>query len=168
MEYSPEIELILKGLNRDRAEVSAKLAEIDKVIKKVKSGIFDFINPAKINDNVEANDIEHIKQKSIVFPIKGNMKVQALSIMDIIGKACKLKEIQTEFNTLTSSNINLRETIRTLNKNELIKLMREKNSNRGIYWVKTDWLEDNGTRLKDEHKFEGFDMLYKADNLEYV
>jgi len=43
--------------------------------------------------------------------------------------------------------------------------MKEKDATRGIYWVKTEWLEDN--RLKEEFKPVGFDMLYKADNLEY-
>jgi hypothetical protein len=164
MEYSPEIEMILKGLNRDRAEIIAKLSDIDKVIKKVKTGNLNFTQ--SVVEDTE--NIEHIKQKSFIFPQKAGLKVQVLSIFDLIGKACKIRDIQTEFNALTGSNINIRETLRTLNKAELIKLMKDKNEFRGYFWVKTDWLQDNGKTLKDEHKFEGFDMLYKADNLEYI
>lgn len=164
MEYSPEIELILKGLKRDRDELSAKLAEIDKVIKKVKTGNLDFNK----NGSTNGNGTEHIKQNTTVFPHNANLRVQILTVMDMLGKACKLKEINAEINNHNGSNINIRETVRTLNKSELLKMMREKNSERGIYWVKSEWLEDNNTRLKDEYKFDGFDMLYKAENLEYV
>ena len=35
------------------------------------------------------------------------------------------------------------------------------------YWVKTEWLEDNGTRLKEKHRFEGFDLLYSDEMIEF-
>ena len=34
MEYSPEIALILNGLNRDRDELSAKLNDVERLIKR--------------------------------------------------------------------------------------------------------------------------------------
>jgi hypothetical protein len=73
--------------------------------------------------------------------------------------------LQTEYNRLSGTHFNIREIVRSLHKSRLLRLMKEKDATRGIYWVKTEWLEDN--RLKEEFKPVGFDMLYKADNLEY-
>jgi len=44
-------------------------------------------------------------------------------------------------------------------------MIKEKSANRGILWVKKEWVE-NG-QLLDEYKPEGFDLLYKGENLRY-
>ncbi|HLX90119.1 MAG TPA: hypothetical protein VKR32_00470 [Puia sp.] len=74
--------------------------------------------------------------------------------MDIIGVACKLKDITEKYKEMTGINHNLRETLRTLNKREILKLIQPKGTIRSLYWVKTEWLEDNNTRLKDQYSLK--------------
>ena len=61
----------------------------------------------------------------------------------------------------------IRETVRTLNKHELLKLLQPKGSIRGLHRVKTEWLEDNETRLKVKHKFEGFELLFTDEQIKF-
>jgi hypothetical protein len=166
MNDTQDIELILKGLYRDRDELTTKLTSVEKLIKKIKSG--EFFNNEQHNLTPVANDGTLQPETTILFPYKAELKFQIISIIDMIGKPCKMAEIQAKLKELTGSNYSTRETVRTLNKHEIIKLMRMKGANRGLYWVKTDWLEDNNTRLMNKHKFYGFDTLFKADNIEYI
>jgi hypothetical protein len=101
------------------------------------------------------------------FPLKADLKVQAIKIFDTIGVACKLRDVQEKYKELTGLNSNLRETLRNLNKHEILKLIQPKGTQRGLYWVKTEWLEENGTRLQENHKFEGFDLLFTDDMIEF-
>ena len=78
-----------------------------------------------------------------------------------------MKDIQDKLFELTKGRPNIREIVRTLNKHELLKLFQPKGSIRGLYWVKTEWLEDNETRLKDKHKFEGFELLFTDEQIEF-
>jgi hypothetical protein len=91
-----------------------------------------------------------------------------LYLFDLIGVACRLNEVQDKYKEITGTHQNLREVLRTLNKHDLLKLLRPNNLERGLYWVKTTWLENNGTTLKDEHKFQGFELLYSNDRIEFV
>jgi hypothetical protein len=161
-----EKELILKGLCRDRDELTARLSEVERLIKKIKSNAFSLVQTPVIEDTNNVVDITPVNEP--IFPVKAELKFQVLAIIDMIGFACKLKDIQERFKDLTGSTYNLRETLRTLNKHNVIKLLRPKNSDRGLYWVKTDWLEDNNTKLQDKYKFFGFDMIYKQGGIEFI
>ena len=121
MEYTQETELILNSLSKDRKELADKLSSIDKLIKKIKYG----------NVNLGANRglkvIDAANNTDIVgddkpFPMKADLKVQVIKIMDILGEARKLKAIQDKYKEITGFNANLRETVRNLNKHEILKL----------------------------------------------
>jgi len=46
--------------------------------------------------------------------------------------------------------------------------LQPKGTQSGLYWVcKSEWLEDDGKRLKEERKFEGFDLLFTDDSIEF-
>lgn len=160
-----EKELILKGLYRDRDELSSKLTEVEKLIKKIKSNSFSLIHSPVIEDT-PISEVIHTPQENL-FPYKAEMKFQILAIIDMIGFACKLKDIQDKYKELTGSLYSVRETLRTLNKHNVIKLLRPLKSDRGLYWVKTEWLDADGN-LMDKHKFYGFDQLYKPETIEFV
>lgn len=165
MEYTADTQLILNSLNKDRKELADKLGAIDKLIKKIKYGSVNLgsnrtIKAATDNDSVEVS--EHLSP----FPLKAELKVQVIKIMDILGEACKLKAIQDKYKELTGVHVNLREVVRNLNRHEILKLIIPKNSIRGLYWIKTEWMDDNG-RLKDTHKFEGFDLLFSDEMIEF-
>jgi hypothetical protein len=100
-----------------------------------------------------------------IFPKQADMKVQVLKLFDIIRKASKLKDLQAEYTKLTGSNFSIRDILRGLHHSKLLRLIREKNVNRGMLWVKTEWIE-NG-QLLGEFKPVGFDLLYKSENIEY-
>lgn len=86
IENTAEKELIIKGLYRDRDELTARLNEVEKLIKKIKSNTFSLIQTPVIEDTqlLPANEV---KQENI-FPYKAEFKFQVLAIMDMIPSRC--------------------------------------------------------------------------------
>jgi hypothetical protein len=163
MEYNSETMLILESLSKDKRELLHKINEIDKVIKRIKYGSINLGGTKRNNDKP---DIEQTEQPQ-PFPLKADLKIQVLKVLDLIGVACKLSEIRDKYHEITGHNVNFRETLRNLNKHDILKLLQPKNSIRGLYWIKAEWLEDNGTRLKEQHKFNGFDLLFTDEMIEF-
>ena len=166
MEYTSEQQLILNSLNKDRKELSEQLSAIDKIIKKIKYGSLNLGANKVINSSIEQGNNDVSEQPS-PFPLKADFKVQVIKIMDILGEASKLSAIQDKYKELTGNNANLREIIRNLNRHQILKLLQPLNSQRGLYWVKAEWLEDDYRKLKDKYKFEGFDLLFTDDSIEF-
>jgi hypothetical protein len=166
MDNTQDIELILSTLYKDRDELTAKLSNIDKLIKKIKTGSFALNNTP--NKELVNTDVVEQPVKALEFPYKSEFKFQLLALFDLIGTPCKLKELQEKYREITGSNYSPRETLRTLNRHGIIKLLRSKfGNNRGLYWVKAEWLENDNTRLKDQYKFYGFDQVFNEDNIEF-
>lgn len=165
MEYTQETQLILNSLGKDRKELADKLSEIDKLIKKIRYGNVNLGASKGMKENItdEIGTTEEVKP----FPLKADLKVQVIKILNILGEASKLNAVQEKYKELTGYQANLRETLRNLNKHQILKLLQPKNHVRGLYWVKTEWLEDNETKLQDKYKFEGFDLLFSDDMVEY-
>lgn len=69
---------------------------------------------------------------------------------------------------MTGFRANLREIVRNLYKHEILALLKPKGTERGLYWVKSEWLENDGSKLKEQHKFEGFNLFYNDEDLEYL
>ena len=166
MEYSNEVELIINSLAKDKRELLDKVAEIDKVIKRIRYGNINLgLSKVKqINDSI--TDVEVI-DKPQAFPLKADLKVQAIKIFDLLGVACKLKDVRDKYHEITGLSVNFREVLRNLNKHDILRLLQPKGNIRGLYWVKTEWLEDNGTRLKEKHRFDGFDLLFSDEMIEF-
>ena len=162
MEYTADTTLILNSLNKDRKELAEKLSAIDKLIKKIKYGS---VNLGAIKGTTDNEGVE-VSEQIAPFPLKSDLKVQVIKIMDDLGEAVKLNAIQDKYKEYTGYRANLREVVRNLNRHEILKLLQPKNSIRGLYWIKAEWLDDDG-RLKEKHKFEGFDLLYTDDMIEF-
>lgn len=171
MAYSTDTQLILNGLYRDRADLTKQLTDIERLIKKIKLGTFSLdATVSNDADNVDVNNSTENKTetKAIDFPLRGELRVQVISVMDLIGVACKMKHIQDKYKQMTGLTVNLRETTRTLSKHKILRLLKPKGTERGLYWVKEDWLENDGTKLKEQHKFDGFNLLWNDEDLEYI
>ncbi len=166
MEHTQDVELILMSLTKEKRELLDKVGEIDKVIKRLKYGNLNLRLSKGNKNNADANDNDQIQQPQ-AFPMKADLKVQAIKVFDILGVASKLRDVQEKYKELTGVNHNLRETLRNLNKHDILKLLQPKGTIRGLYWVKAEWLEDDGRRLKEQHKFEGFDLLFTDDMIEF-
>ena len=171
MEYNTETQLILNGLYRDRQELTKQLTDVERLIKKIKLGTFSLNG----NDNNAIDTNEPVNNsnatpetKQIDFPLRGELRVQVISVFDLIGKACRLKEVQDKYKEVTGLRPNLRETLRTLNKHKILRILKPKGTERGLYWVKEEWLEGDGCKLKEQYKFEGFNLLYNDEDLEYI
>jgi hypothetical protein len=165
MAQANEIELVITSLNKQRNELLNEVAEIDKVIKKIKYGGLNLGLSKGIKDNIPQPD-KATTQQPEAFPIKAELRVQALKVLDLLGVASKLSEIRDKYHEITGLNVNFRETLRTLNKHDLLKLLQPKGNIRGLYWVKTEWIDDEGN-LKEQHKFHGFELLFTDDMIEF-
>lgn len=166
MQYTAEQELILSSLNKEKRELQEKLSALDKVIKRIKYGSLQLGANKVISDKVDSS-LPLVSEQDSGFPLKADLKVQVIKIMDILGEAAKLNAIQDKYKEITGHYANLRETVRNLNRHQILKLIQPKNTLRGLYWVKTDWLEEDGKRLKEKHKFPGFDLIYTDDMIEF-
>ncbi|MBL0181690.1 MAG: hypothetical protein IPP96_05065 [Chitinophagaceae bacterium] len=165
MTHKTEIELVLNSLNKDKRELLDKVNEIDKLIKKIKYGNLNLGLSKGTKDELLNDDIPQPQQPQ-AFPLKADLKVQAIKVMDLLGVASKLKDIRDKYHEITGLNVNLRETLRNLNKHEILKLLQPKGNIRGLYWVKSEWLDENNN-LKEQHKFEGFELLFSDEMVEY-
>ena len=165
MEYTAEIQMVLDSLNKDKRELLDKVNEVDKLIKRIKYGN-QTLGLNKVLPIDTSNPNYNETQQQATFPIKSELKVQVIKVMDIIGVACRLKDIQDKYKEFTCMYVNLRETTRNLNKHEILKLMQPKGTMRGLYWIKAEWLDQDG-KLKEQHKFEGFDLLYTDEMIEF-
>ncbi|MBL7728707.1 MAG: hypothetical protein JNM68_13515 [Dinghuibacter sp.] len=157
-----DIEVILKALTREREDLHQQLMQVDRIINRVKSGTY---SGGELPDKPIQLQVEAAPPKVRQLSPAVDIKVQILRVFDVLGVASTLKQLQTEYKEMTGSNYNIREPVRSLNKSTLIKLVKDKTLTRGFMWVKADWIE-NG-QLLDKHKPEGFDLLYKPENLIY-
>lgn len=154
-------EIMLIALSKERELLHEQLLHIDRVIKKIKTGEY-FGSGDVIRLDVTPKSIP----QRIAFPKHTDTKVIVLKAMDNLGQVASLRQIQEEYNKLSGNTMNIREAVRSLNNSKLVLLMKEKNGQRGSFWLKKEWL-NNGILL-DEHKPEGFDLLYKSDNIVFV
>lgn len=152
-------DVIISALRKEREQAHQRVLQLDRIIKQVKEN--------KYSGNAIPNDVSKDSKQPvrIEFPQKADLKVQILRVFDMIKKATKLNDVQSEYNRLNGNPYPLRDTIRSLQQSKLLVLIKEKTATRGFLWAKSDWVE-NG-QLLDEYKPEGFDMLYKAENLIY-
>jgi hypothetical protein len=153
-------DLMLAALGKERQQLHERIMQLDRIIKSVRNGEY---SPATNVISIDATTLPAIPEQTMSFPKKADLKVQILSVFDFIGKAAKLQDIQNEYNRLNEGHYPLRDTIRSLQTSKLLVMIKLKNAARGFLWSKTDWIE-NG-QLLPEHKPEGFDLLYKPENL---
>ena len=156
-------EVMLIALGKQREELHDKLMHVDRIIKKIRNG--DYFGSGDII-RIEAAPTTNTVPQRIAFPKGVDNKVLILKAFDNLGQVASLKQIQDEYKRLSGYKYNIRDNVRSLNNSKGLLMMKEKDADRGIYWVKTEWVE-NGEVL-DQYKPEGFDLLYKADNLLFV
>lgn len=154
-------EVMLIALSKERNELHDKLMHIDRIIKRIKDGEY-FGSGEVIRIEAKAAAIPN----RIAFPKHTDTKVIVLKAFDNLGQVASLKQVQDEYNKLSGNTQNIRETVRSLNNSKLIVMMKEKDANRGIFWLKSEWISDG--EVLEQYKPEGFDLLYKADNLLFV
>ena len=154
-------EVMLIALSKERDELHDKLMHVDRIIKKIKDG--EYFGSGDII-RIEAKPV--VIPNRILFPKHTDTKVVVLKAIDNIGQVASLSQIQEEYERISGNKINVRDNVRSLNKAGLLLMMKEKAATRGIFWLKKEWIE-NGEVL-DQHKPEGFDLLYKPENLLFV
>jgi hypothetical protein len=161
-----DADVIISALQKERDALHNQIMQIDRIIKRVKSLEYspdgDISQPKEISQ--QSTPIP-ATQPAKSLPRKSDIKVLILRAFDILGKASTLAEIQAEFNQINGSNYNIKEVVRAMKNAGFIKIIRQKNSTRGFLWVKADWII-NG-QIADNYKTDGFDVLYKPENLVY-
>lgn len=150
-----DLEVILKALQRERDELHTQLMQVDRIIKRVKTGIYsdEPLQPIEAPKQLQVAPV-----KKTPLPSIANTKIQVLKVFDVLGVACTLKQVQTEYTAMTGDKSNIRDIVRSLQKSTLVKLLRVEPAIRGIMWVKSEWVID--LQLEDSRKPDGFDVLY--------
>ncbi|HRH48929.1 MAG TPA: hypothetical protein PLP23_09260 [Panacibacter sp.] len=165
MEYNNDVQIIINSLTKEKKELTDRVNEIDKIIKRIRYGNMSF-GGVKGKPVEQESDIIALSDTPQAFPLKADLKVQAIKVLDILGVASKLSDIRDKYHEITGQHVNLRETLRTLNKHDILKLLQPKNGIRGLYWVKAEWIDENNC-LKPQYKFEGFDLLFTDDMIDF-
>jgi hypothetical protein len=156
-------EVMLTALSKEREQLHEQLMQVDRIIKKIKNGEYLGYSNAMV---LQIQPKEQTVAQRIAFPKRTDTKVLILKAFDNLGQLCSLKQITTQYTTISGiNNPSIRETVRTLNKAGLILLMKEKKADRGAFWAKREWIE-NG-QLLEQYKPEGFDVLYPSDTIEF-
>jgi hypothetical protein len=160
-----DLELILNTLGKEREDLHRQLMQIDRIIKRMKGG--NFVEDQSEIISLEVQTVNPAPKGPLhTVGLGGSQdraKVVILKVFDIVRHASKLREIQDEYNKVTGRKYNIRESLRALHRQGLLKLIKEKDAERGSYWVKSEWVKDNV--LLPEYKPEGFDLLYHPDNI---
>jgi hypothetical protein len=158
-------DVILNALQKERDDLHEKIMQIDRIMGRVRS-----------LDNADNGLNEPVKQlvsptNKPVTPLKllatntKDIKVLVIRVFDIIGKASALKDLQYEYFRMTGSSYPIREVVRSLNKSKVLLMVRIKYSHRGVLWARASWVQDG--KLLDDYKPDGFDDLYKENELIY-
>jgi hypothetical protein len=159
-----DIQVILNALQRERDDLHSQLMQVDRIIKRVKTGTYSdepIIQP--VPKQLEA--IVPTKKPLIPISSGSQLKMQILKVFDVLGTAITLKQIMAELEAMTGHKPYIRDNIRALQKAQLLRIIKDKTATRGFLWVKASWIEDG--QLLDKYKPEGFDILYKQANLIY-
>jgi hypothetical protein len=156
-------EVMLIALSKEREQLHEQLMQVDRIIKKIKSGEYMGYSNATV---LQIAAKEPVISQRIAFPKHTDTKVIVLKAMDNLAQVASLRQIQDEYTNLSGNQQNIRETMRSLNKAKLVLMMKCKDADRGMFWVKREWL-NNGV-VMNEYKPEGFDLLYQPDNLLFV
>jgi hypothetical protein len=155
-----DTDVVLKALRKEREIIHQRVMQLDRIIKNIKEGKFS-------NDYAEITEVKQISDKQpVVFNQSfktSDIKVQILKIFEAIGKAVKLQVIQDEYNRLAEVNYPVRDTMRSLQNSKKLTMIRAKGATRGFLWVKSEWIENS--LLLDQYKPDGFDLLYKPEDL---
>jgi hypothetical protein len=134
-------EVILMALQKERDELDSKILQVDRIIKRVKSlGYSNDEYNEPVNELDTTSSPKQLAATVNTFPATGDIKLQILFIFDLLKVAVRLSEIQTEYHKLTGNAYNIRETVRSLHRAGLLRMMRRKDSTHSICWVKTDWI----------------------------
>lgn len=155
-----DTEVILNALQKERDELHERIMQVDRIIKRVKS--------LEYTQDKEAKEPQQIENKEPIaplnlFPKTADIKVLIIRAMDMLNVCSRQKDIQLAYNDLSGNQYSVRESMRTLNKNKVLVRVINKTTGKSFLWAKSDWISDG--QLIDKYKPEGFDLLYKADDL---
>jgi hypothetical protein len=157
-----DIDIMLGALKKEREQAHQKVMQLDRIIKNIKEGKYSDNSTEDLEGNNASNKQPVVLNQSFK---TADIRVQVLQVFDTIKKASKLQVIQDEYNRLTETRYNIRDTVRSLQRSQKLKMVKEIGASRGFLWIRAEWME-NG-QILDQYKPEGFDMLYKPENLEY-
>jgi DNA-binding HxlR family transcriptional regulator len=164
--------IIIEALKQKKLELLTQVAQLDKHIKELQGKDNNSSSPV-INSMASIRNLPNNQTVTnpLLFklPKTNQVKAEVLGLFDFFNRPVRMSELQEKFmEGKTLSDFHIRETVRSLNKSGVVKLMKINESNRNSYWVKTDWIDKATKRLKDEYKWEGFDSVFSPDELKFV
>lgn len=155
-----DTEVILMSLQKERDDLHERIMQVDRIIKRVKS--LEYTPDKEIKEPKQLEAKEPVSPLNL-FPKTADIKVNILRAMDILNVYSRQKDIQIAYNELSGNKYSVRESMRTLNKNKVLVRIINKTTGKGFLWAKSQWIEDG--LLIAKYKPEGFDLLYKPENL---
>ena len=161
-----QITLMIEALMEKRKKPAKEISDIDVIIDKLRSQLKSNEFP-KATEPV-TNDVSIPLQSTPLFPVTASLQAQILAAFDMAKKPLKMGEVAETIQNQTGQLFDVRETVRGMNKNFKLILMKINNSNKLSYWIKPEWYDKESKGIKNEYKLENMDILYDADKIEYI
>ncbi len=161
-------QLMIEALLEKRKKPSKEVSEIDTIINNLRNELKS--DGIKVSEppNPEIVNTPPVNNILNLFPTTGGIQSQVLAAMDYQNKPLKMSQITETIKEQTGRDLDVRETVRGMNKKFLLILMKINNSNKYSYWVKPEWYDKESRSLREQYKLQDMDILYDPSNIEYI
>lgn len=166
---SSQITLMIEALTEKRKKPAKEVADIDAILLDLRSQLNHRENAKTILAPVlDIPVVVSNPQDLTIFPSSSSLQTQILAALDLAKRPLKMTEIGDTIYKQTGQSIDVRETVRGMNKNYKIVLMKINNSNKMSFWIKPEWYDREKKFIKDEYKLENMDIMYEKENVEFI
>lgn len=174
MRIAIDNKIIIEALKDKRNKLQDEINQLDAYIKQLRNNDISQQSPNVLeqpqNSNIlHQSSLEHDSSMSLALNIPFSslsVKKQIIQIMDAKLMPVKFNDLQSEYATLTNSKYQIRDILRGMNKQGVIRILKINNSNKHAYWVKDEWIDKDKELLK-----EGFDgglnSMYSPDEFSF-
>ncbi len=174
--------IVYEALKEKRAKNRAEMARLKDENTQLEKVMWEMIqkNSSLINSTepITTPSLNKTTQQTIMvatplieptlFRSVYNTKKNILSIFDALKRPLRMAEIQDEYTKDKElGKFHVRETVRSLHAQGLLKLMKLNGSNKEAYWVKTEWIDSETNKLKPDMD-GGLYLMYGKDDFRFV
>lgn len=157
--------VIIDALKVQRNKLQEEINQLDAYIKQLRNA--DLATqpqiPFELGKDANVNTPQRI---SPVFHGGNSVKKQIIQIMDSIAMPIKFNDLQAEYAKVSNSDYAIRDTLRGMNKQGVVRILKINNSNKHAYWVKDEWIDKDRELLLNDYD-GGMNEMYSPDEFNF-